>query len=488
MLAAKKSTKSIFSHRRKNGAYLNAFMDFVERYPAFNETSGIDDLREKEFGRIDENNHTYLDFTGGGLYAASQVEAHLKMLRENVFGNPHSSNPTSHHATEQTESARNYVLKYFNTSADEYVCIFTPNASGALKLLGEAYPFEEGDHLLLTFDNHNSVNGIREFARKKKAAFNYTPLIADDLRLDMEKLTENLNRTVRGKHKLFGFPAQSNVSGVKHSLDLIKTAQEKDWHVLLDAAAFVPSNRLDLTEYQPEFVAVSFYKIFGYPTGLGCLLVKKSAFDELVRPWFAGGTITIVSVQGDGFYYDKNNARFEDGTINYLDIPAIETGLKHIEKIGIGIIKKRIECLTGWVMDSLLQLRHDIGLPLVKIYGPKNTYMRGGTIVMNFFDKNGEMYNFVEVENLANQQMISLRTGCFCNPGIDETNHALNPESLKAYFATQGPKDYFDLIEYIGQKRGAVRISLGYISNFKDVYRFIQFAKSLLNREREMKD
>jgi molybdenum cofactor sulfurtransferase len=479
---ARKTSENRFGH----SGFQHSFHQFVQNYPGYNTTRVLDKMRETEFSRLDKQGHTYLDFTGGGMYAACQVKAHLEMLEKDVYGNPHSSNPTSQHATELTESARNYVLKYFNTTPEDYICIFTQNASGALKLLGEAYPFEQGDHLLLTFDNHNSVNGIREFARKKKASYNYSPIQQHDLRLDEDHLMENLDQPVAGKHKLFGFPAQSNVSGVKHDLKWIKTAQEKGWHVLLDAAAFVPTNRLDLGQYNPEFVAVSFYKIFGYPTGLGCLLVKRDVFNELVRPWFAGGTITIVSVQGDSFYYDKNNARFEDGTINYLDIPAIETGLKHIESIGIDTISRRVECLTGWAIEELLKLKHQNGNPLVKIYGPRNTDSRGGTIAMNFFDTNGLMYNFLEVEQMANGEKISLRTGCFCNPGIDETNHALHEDELKAYFATQGEKDYFSLIDYIGKKRGAVRISLGYISNFKDVYHFVQFAKGLLDKERVM--
>jgi len=61
-------------------------------------------------------------------------------------------------ATELVEHAREYVLKFFNADPEEYLCIFTPNASGALKLVGESYPFPSG-HYLLTFDNHNSVNG-----------------------------------------------------------------------------------------------------------------------------------------------------------------------------------------------------------------------------------------------------------------------------------------------------------------------------------------
>ena len=65
---------------------------------------------------------------------------------------------------------RSAVLRFFNASPDEWVVVFTTNASQALKLVGESYPFGPGGRYLLTFDNHNSVNGIREFARARGAA------------------------------------------------------------------------------------------------------------------------------------------------------------------------------------------------------------------------------------------------------------------------------------------------------------------------------
>ena len=37
-------------------------------------------------------------------------------------------------------------------------------------------------------------------------------------------------------------------------------------------------------------------KIFGYPTGVGCLLARKAALAKLRRPWYAGGTITLSSI------------------------------------------------------------------------------------------------------------------------------------------------------------------------------------------------
>ncbi|HEX7556783.1 MAG TPA: aminotransferase class V-fold PLP-dependent enzyme, partial [Leptolinea sp.] len=246
--------------------------DFVSQFPQFLGTAMLDDLRQSDYGRIDSHGHIYLDYTGGGLYSDKQVQTHMTLLLENVFGNPHSTNPTSQSMTQLVESARSSVLKFFNASPEEYICIFTQNASGALKLIGESYPFGPGDTYLLTFDNHNSVNGIREFARAKGAVIHYSPVLPPEMQIDDEKLANFLDFKKTGGNNLFAYPAQSNFSGVQHSLDWIERAQKKGWDVLLDGAAFVPTNYLDLSRYHPDFVCLSFYKIFGYPTGVGALI------------------------------------------------------------------------------------------------------------------------------------------------------------------------------------------------------------------------
>jgi selenocysteine lyase/cysteine desulfurase len=76
--------------------------------------------------------------------------------------------------------------------------------------------------------------------------------------------------TARGRGpSLFAYPAQSNFTGVQHSLTWIQEAHDQGSDVLLDAAALVPCHRLDLSLWHPDFVALSFYKMFGYPTGVG---------------------------------------------------------------------------------------------------------------------------------------------------------------------------------------------------------------------------
>lgn len=251
-------------------------------------------LRNKEYAKLDSLGQTYLDFTGVNLHPKSLLIDHFNLLQNSIMGNPHSTNPSSQMSTKLVEEARQKILDFFN--AEDYYCIFTPNASGALKIVGECYPFEDNGHYLMTSDNHNSVNGIREYCKSKGADYTYSPIRQQDLRIDDEHLIKNLNFFQDKTNKLFAFPAQSNVSGVKHNWEWVKTAKEKGWDVLLDAAAFVPTCKLDLKEVQPDFVTISFYKIFGFPTGIGCLLVKKSSFPKLKKHWFAGGTVDYVSV------------------------------------------------------------------------------------------------------------------------------------------------------------------------------------------------
>ncbi|HJS28689.1 MAG TPA: aminotransferase class V-fold PLP-dependent enzyme [Anaerolineales bacterium] len=460
-----------------------AFEAFRRDFPAYDSTSKLDELRASDYSRLDRLGHVYLDYTGGGLYAESQLREHMTLLNEGVFGNPHSNNLTSMAMTRLVEHARDEVLRFFNASPDEYMVVFTPNSTGALKIVGESYPFEPRDRFLLTFDNHNSVNGIREFARSRGAEVTYIPVTLPDLRVNAEQLTQTLAGGATGKNNLFAYPAQSNFTGVQHPLEWIAQAQENGWDVLLDAASFVPSNRLDLGRWHPDFVVISFYKIFGYPTGTGCLLVRKAAAQKLRRPWYAGGTITFSSVVAFDYYLTPGPAGYEDGTVNYLSLPAVEIGLRFIEEIGIDVIHTRIMCLTGWLIDQLLSLEHSNGRPLIRLYGPPDTDMRGGTIQVNFFDPNGELLECNDVERLANAQLISLRAGCHCNPGAREVALGFTEDDLAPCFREKNNLTFEQFLYVIdGKTTGALRSSIGLATNFADVYRYVQFAKSFLDR------
>ena len=464
-----------------------SFEDFLARFPDYRTTALLDELRASDYARLDQQGHVYLDYTGGGLYARSQVERHLELIGGAVLGNPHSANPTSTQMTSLVESARRAALAFFG-AGDDYALVFTLNASGALKIVGESFPFGPGGEYLASADNHNSVNGIREFARGKGARVRYAPVVAPSLRLDAEE-TRRMLEDAGGGERLFAFPAQSNFTGVKHPLSLVEEARERGWRVLLDAAAFVPTNQLDLRAVRPDFVTVSFYKMFGYPTGVGALLIRRESIGLLRRPWFAGGTVNFASVGAMAHVLARNEAAFEDGTLNYLSIPAVEIGLRHLESIGIETIGTRVRCLTGWLIEELLALRHSNGRAMVRLYGPATTEARGGTVTMNLYDPAGHLLDYRRVEELAGEAGISLRTGCFCNPGAGECAEGLTEEDMRAGYA-QGEdinlQSFLRLMQESGQNKsaGAIRASFGLVSNWEDARRFVDFVAGFRDQTR----
>jgi len=464
---------------------MDALEAFLREFPAYAHTGRIDALRKSDYAILEGQGHVYLDYTGGGLYAASQLQTHQELLRTHVFGNPHSYNPTSAFSTDLVERARKFVLEFFNAPDDEYVCIFTQNASGALKIVGESYPFGEGCRYLLAFDNHNSVNGIREYAHARGASVTYIPVVLPDLRIDEQQLFAELEPRDLGCFNLFAYPAQSNFSGVQHPLEWIAQAQNLGWDVLLDAAAFVPTNRLDLSRWKPDYVPLSFYKMFGYPTGVGALLARRSAMKKLSRSWFAGGTTTVASVRGNKYYPAEAPAAFEDGTLDYLNIPAVEIGLRHIQDIGYETIHERVLCLTGWLLRQLSAMRHGNGTPLVKIYGPLDTQARGGTLAINFFDAEGSLIGKHLLEKEANRRGISIRMGFFCNPGAGEVALDISGDELSSCFSRPKYEQRISDLDFqhcIDPKAtGAVRVSVGLMSNFADVQAFLDFAASFLH-------
>ena len=95
------------------------FETFLDDYPAYAGTRILDDLRARDFSRLDEQGHVYLDYTGSGLYGASQVRRHADVLLGGVFGNPHSVNPTSTASTELVERCRDRILRFFHADPAE---------------------------------------------------------------------------------------------------------------------------------------------------------------------------------------------------------------------------------------------------------------------------------------------------------------------------------------------------------------------------------
>jgi selenocysteine lyase/cysteine desulfurase len=324
------------------------------------------------------------------------------------------------------------------------------------------------------------MNGIREFARARGAPVAYVQL-DDELRLaSPREVMAGCASTAGG---LFGYPAQSNFSGVKHSLDLIDDAQTLGYDVLLDAAAYLPTHKFSLSRHQADFLVFSGYKILGYPTGVGALVARRDKLKMLVRPWFAGGTVEYASVQhGTHLLRDFTDGAFEDGTPAFLSIAALADGFQMLCSIGMDKIERHVSRLAAYMIEQLSMLRRDRGEPLVRIYGPREMSERGGTIALNVLQSDGSTVPFADVESRARDAGVSLRGGCFCNPGAAEAAFGFSAEDTGRCFAELEAGGFsierFSRCLGSGLAVGAVRASIGIPTNLSDIDRALDIVRS----------
>ncbi|KAM6218432.1 molybdenum cofactor sulfurase [Rhynchocyon petersi] len=453
---------------------------------------GLDlrELREREFGRLAGT--VYLDHAGATLFPQSQLTNFTNDLLENIYGNPHSQNISSKLTHDTVEHVRYRILAHFHTSPDDYSVIFTSGSTAALKLVAEAFPWvprspeSSGSHFCYLTDSHTSVVGMREVT--KAMGVTSTPVRPEDMRL-AETRNAGPHDPGGGPPHLFCYPAQSNFSGTKYPLGwidgiksgwLYTTIGAGEWFVLLDAAAYVSTSPLDLSQHHADFVPISFYKIFGFPTGLGALLVNNRVAPRLRKSYFGGGTAAAYLAAQD-FYVPRQAVaeRFEDGTISFLDVIALKHGFDTLQRLtgGMENIMHHTFSLAQYTYKALSSLRYPNGAPVVRIYRDSefsSPEVQGPIINFNVLDDQGNVIGYSQVDKMASLYNIQLRTGCFCNTGACQRYLGRSDEMVKKHLqAGHICGDNIDLID--GQPTGSVRISFGYMSTLEDAQAFLRF-------------
>ncbi|XP_011930145.1 PREDICTED: molybdenum cofactor sulfurase isoform X2 [Cercocebus atys] len=434
----------------------------------------------------------YLDHAGATLFSQSQLESFTNDLLENTYGNPHSQNISSKLTYDTVEQVRYRILAHFHTTAEDYTVIFTSGSTAALKLVAEAFPWvsqgpeSSGSQFCYLTDSHTSVVGMRNVTMAINVTS--TPVRPEDLWSAEERGASVSDPDCQLLH-LFCYPAQSNFSGFRYPLSWIEEVKSGrlhpvstpgKWFVLLDAASYVSTSPLDLSAHQADFVPISFYKIFGFPTGLGALLVHNRAAPLLRKTYFGGGTASAY-LAGEDFYIPRPSVaqRFEDGTISFLDVIALKHGFDTLERLtgGMENIKQHTFTLAQYTYVALSSLRYPNGAAVVRIYSDSefsSPEVQGPIINFNVLDDKGNIIGYSQVDKMASLYNIHLRTGCFCNTGACQRHLGISNEMVRKNFqAGHVCGDNMDLID--GQPTGSVRISFGYMSTLDDVQAFLRF-------------
>ncbi|VEU34497.1 unnamed protein product [Pseudo-nitzschia multistriata] len=427
-----------------------------------------------------------------------------------------------------------------------YEVLFTPGATEAFRTVAERFPWRPGGvdrggggggneekRSIFAFvsNSHNSVVGMRAVALRKGAAFCcLTPeelqqltSVGDFERLEdrvlenhsVEKKCQNNNdndkphntngpRKGCGRHgmrehrrHLLVFPSECNFGGDRpDAKSILAAARKSGWHTMLDIAKHAATDEVRLNQLDPDFAALSFYKLFGHPTGLGALLVRRPSVEVLLEAstvggghYQGGGSVDLV-LPFRGYTVPKPGlASLASGTCHFRGIADLSHGFDALERLGgMPAVHRHAVSLAGELARRLSEMRHANGRMVVRIYGAwagrggehRQNNGIGPTVALNVVRSDGSPVGYSEVSKLASlhRPPIQLRTGCFCNPGACQRALGVGEETALEHYRTTGHVcgDHIDLDG--GTPTGAVRVSFGKDSLWEDMDVFVRFLET----------
>ena len=517
------------------------------------ESGHIDTWRPKELPNLippvettTHSNNTehevYLDYAGAALPTQTQLHKIMESL-QSILANPHSTGPAASRTLLLMEQAKKRVMDHFEchpgrfaglTSPPEsctatdfhpgYDVVWTSGATESLRIISERFPWtaceqcENRSTLVYSQNSHTSVVGMRGPALSKSATFECQPL-SDICNADSETI-QGWNSSSNSQCKccrdspvsnLLVFPLQCNFGGDKaDATNVIQTcrmvsSENRQWYTMLDLAKAATTDPINLRALDPDFACISFYKMFGEPTGLGALFVKRSAVKVLMNPsdirgldrYFGGGSVDAV-LPRINFAVERNGpsplASLVNGSVHFRGIASLVHGFDEIVRLGgMETIRRHTSILAAELVRRLKALRHGSGRPAIAVYGAwanvidldsGATLLPGPTVAFNVLRDDGSFVGYNEVSKLAglNRPPLQLRTGCFCNAGACQAALQLSDEEVQSNYLTSNHVcgDHIDIINE--KPTGAIRASFGKDSTWEDMDSLVMFlAKNFVN-------
>lgn len=505
-----------FTNHESIPSLQESFVQFIKTYPKYSDTAPVDRIRARDYGHLELSNHVSLDYIGVGLFSQSQVPSTSPQPSQPpefpLFGisfKPVSLKSQLLHGgggSELESAVKKRIMEFLNISENDYAMVFTVNRSAAFKLVAESYPYQSGRKLVTVYDHESealasmiSTSGKRG-ARIMEAEFKWPRLRVHSAKL-RKMITKNKKKRKHKQRGLFVFPLQSRMTGASYSYQWMALAQEHGWHVLLDACALGPKDMdtFGLSLFRPDFLILSFYKVFGEnPTGFGCLFVKKSIV-PILEPSAGAGIVSITPAKNSlSFPEDSSGTETELEETAKLAMCNIaspspspspvradssaRTGekaerdksiqckcLDHVDSLGLTLISSRSRYLINWLITALMKLQHPNRLddfPLVTIYGPRVKFDRAPALAFGISDWKGEMVEPALVQKLAGRNHISLGQG-----------------TLQHIWLRDGDDDGDKKVLKGGKRITAVTAALTFLTNFEDVYRLWAFVAQFLDAD-----
>ena len=316
--------------------------------------------------------------------------------------------------------------------------IFTFNATDSLNLAIKGV-LEEGDHVITTSMEHNSV--LRPLNQlRKEGKIELSIVYADDKGyIDPQKIFEALTPNT----KMIVTTHMSNVFGTIVDIKAIGDfCKENNILYLVDASQSIGVLDIDVQEMNIDLLAFPGHKALFGPMGTGALYIKEGI---IVKPLKEGGTGSYShSIDQPDLYPDS----LESGTPNGVGIIALGKGIDFINEVGLENIRNHEISLKNHFI-KLLKDNEDVIL-----YGTLDD-RQGAVVSLNVKDMDSSEISYI----LSDEFDIYTRPGFHCAPLAHKT---MGTEEL-----------------------GAIRFSFGYYNTLEEVEKTVEALLNIIERNKK---
>ncbi len=374
----------------------------------------------------------YLDNAATSFPKPKEAIERLNDFILNIGGNPGRSGHTlSLEAARLIFEAREKLTDFVG-GRDSERFIFTQNGTESLNLaiLGL---LRQGDHVITTSMEHNSVMRPLTFLQKEKGIqLSVVPCSKEGV-IDIDRLKSLLKNETKAVIVNHG----SNVIGTVQPIAEVRRVIE-DRILILDACQTIGSYPIDVEENGIDILCFSCHKSLYSIQGLGALYMKNHI--ELTPLHFGGTGSKSESIEQPTVFPDK----YESGTPNTPAIASLLGGLIFIENTGFAKIVERKGILRNKITEGLSAIKG------IELFGPKDALSVDLLPTLSFNLKNRLPS---EVGYALNKAQIYTRIGLHCSPMAHKT--------IGTY------------------PHGTVRVAPGYFTTDDDIERFLEVVRNI---------
>ena len=272
-------------------------------------------------------------------------------------------------ATEAWEQSREKIASFLNARSAREIVI-TKNTTEAINLIADAFPFEEGDAVLISDFEHNSNTLPWRRLNARRGVRLVTVRINEDTTFNLERFYTALEKE---RPRLVSTLHRSNLTGVEFPVkEIIAAAHNAGALVMIDAAQSPLTMKIDTQDWDCDFLAFSSHKALG-PSGVGILYGKLPLLEQLEKFLVGGGTVTQEWKDGAPVFLGVPE-QLEAGLQNAPGVMGLAAALGQIESIGQDNIARHVASLNNFTTRRLL------GIPGLSILGPDDSEKRGMVI------------------------------------------------------------------------------------------------------------